>query len=128
MRFTNGDGHSDTVLCQHQGCGRLPINDKRHYAWAFRSLKEGEEKVKLNIVGAHLASGDTDDDHEKRRVDMEALKKTLKAIPGNEPTFVVMDANYGLRSKDYAVRTGELKAMQLLDGLGEDKKDDINGW
>jgi hypothetical protein len=25
-------GHSNTVLCQHQECKRLPINDKRHYA------------------------------------------------------------------------------------------------
>ncbi len=93
------------MLYPHQECGQIPINNKRHYTWAFTSLEKGKAGVTLNIVNAY----------EKHRADITALKATVDAIPGNDPTFVVMDANYGLRSGDYPKRTAELKAMQLTE-------------
>ncbi len=56
-----------TVLCLSDDYRRLPINDKRHYAWTFQNKKTQEH---IRIIGAHLASGNTEKDYINRTTDL----------------------------------------------------------
>jgi hypothetical protein len=109
----------DTDCCSPS----LPFNDKRHYAWTFKNLDTNQY---IEIIGAHLASGDEKSDHIKRQKDMADLKYTLNRDDNrfwNHPTFLVMDANFGHNSGDFAQCEEKLQQMAFIDGLGPDYMD-----